>query len=65
MIMGLDYFVENGQAFAYSWELVSGHPHFPSCAATWVMLIAVPVIALVAIVIQWKCTAKGKDHKKG
>ncbi|XP_065842350.1 transmembrane protein 198-B-like [Oscarella lobularis] len=64
MIMGLDYYVENGQAFAYSWELVSGHPHFPSCAATWVMLIAVPVIALVAIVIQWKCTAKGKDHKK-
>ena len=65
-MMGLDYFVENMQAFIYAWNLMDHHAKasFPHCTVTWVMLSLVPIFAIFGIIIQGKCTGKGDHHKR-
>jgi hypothetical protein len=66
IVMGLDYFVENMQAFIYAWNLMDHRvkANFPHCAATWVMLSLVPVLVIIGIIVQGKCTGKGDHHKR-
>ena len=66
IVMGLDYFVENMQAFIYAWNLLDRRtkPTFPNCPATWVMLCTWPVLALVGLIIQGKFTGKGDRHSR-
>lgn len=65
-MMGLDYFVENMQAFLYAWNLLDRRtkPNFPNCPATWVVLSLWPILALCGLIIQGKFTGKGDHHKR-
>ncbi|KTG01747.1 hypothetical protein cypCar_00033160 [Cyprinus carpio] len=54
----VDYFVELFALTRYIYERVKVDPPRPVCWFTWVVMGVWPVLAVLGVLIQWKCKAK-------
>lgn len=64
-LTGIDYFVELSRMALYVWDRVLATSSPGLCWFSWLMFAFWPVVALGGVVIQWKFTSVGVDHKLG
>ncbi|KAL9988354.1 hypothetical protein ACROYT_G002791 [Oculina patagonica] len=66
-INGLDYYLENSKSLYYSFNILHGHyskAALPHCWYTWLVLSLIPVMFIAGMVVQFRLTGKGRDHRK-
>ncbi|RUS92081.1 hypothetical protein EGW08_000105 [Elysia chlorotica] len=62
-LASVDYFLELSRASLYLWDRLMADQSDTLCWYSWLMLALWPAVALLGILVQWKCTGSGVDHR--
>ena len=64
-LASVDYFLELSRASLYLWDRLMAAHSDTLCWYSWLMLALWPAVALLGVLVQWKCTGSGVDHRIG
>ena len=64
-LASVDYFLELSRASLYLWDRLMATESDLLCWYSWLMLALWPAITLFGVLVQWKCTGSGVDHRIG
>ncbi|KAK7110387.1 transmembrane protein 198-like [Littorina saxatilis] len=64
MVTCLDYFIEQAAMMGYVWDRIKGDYSEPLCWYSWVILGCWPFCFLVGVLVQWRVTGMGVDHRE-
>ncbi|KAH9520060.1 hypothetical protein Btru_059846 [Bulinus truncatus] len=62
-LSGIDYFVETLRMALYFWDRVIARPSKTLCWFSWLLLALWPVMTMAGVIVQWKFTGHGVDHR--
>ncbi|GFN73788.1 transmembrane protein 198-like [Plakobranchus ocellatus] len=61
-LAGVDYFLELSRASLYLWDRLMTTWSSQMCWYSWLMLALWPVVTILGMLVQWKCTGADVDH---
>ncbi|KAL8580810.1 hypothetical protein ACOMHN_017314 [Nucella lapillus] len=64
MVTCLDYFIEQAAMLQYVWDRIKGDRSETVCWYSWVILGCWPFCFLVGVLVQWRITGLGIDHRE-
>ncbi|XP_076464920.1 transmembrane protein 198-like isoform X2 [Babylonia areolata] len=64
MVTCLDYFIEQAAMLQYTWDRIKGDHSTAVCWYSWVILGCWPFCLLVGVLVQWRITGMGIDHRE-
>ncbi|XP_005094075.1 transmembrane protein 198 [Aplysia californica] len=62
-LAGVDYFVELSRMSRYFWDRVLAHHSASPCWYSWLMLALWPCLTFAGVLVQWRFTGSGIDHR--
>ena len=65
MTAAVDYYIEMLVMVHYVWDRVRAEGDHKVCWYSWIILGLWPAAFLIGVIIQWRVTGKGFDHKEG
>lgn len=65
MVTCLDYFIEMAAMMQYVWERIKGDHSQPLCWYSWIILGCWPFCFVVGVLVQWRITGMGVNHREG
>ena len=65
MVTCLDFFVEKAAMLQYVWDRIKGNDSQALCWYSWIILGCWPFCFLVGVLVQWRITGMGVDHREG